>query len=87
MRMFGWVLGGIYVIDGVLGLVMKANRIRKMQHTMWKRVPSKIGRTMEKATAMNDVTLKAWAINNLIAGLGLVTISTLAGRRGTMPAA
>jgi cytoplasmic iron level regulating protein YaaA (DUF328/UPF0246 family) len=81
MRYLGWVLGGLFLTDGLLGLIGKRDLIKRLNSSVGKKLPSKVGNTLNQATNINDTAVKAMGINNVIAGAGMVLVATLTGLR------
>lgn len=79
MRIFGWLLGGLLLADGILAIMKKRDLIKTVTHKVGDKLPSPLSRTLRKATDINDTARKAMAINNLLAGMGMLLVSTLTG--------
>jgi hypothetical protein len=87
MRYVGWVLGGLFLVDGLLGLIGKKDLVKRFNSTVGKRLPDPVEDKLNKATDINDTAITAMGINNLIAGVGMVLVATLTGgrRKGLRP--
>ena len=79
MRVFGWILGGLFLAEGVMSLVWKKDLVVRLNAAVGKKLPDPVEKTLKKATDMNSTAIKAQGINNLIAGAGMVLVSTLLG--------
>ena len=81
MRILGWVLGGLFLTDGVLALTKRQELIKWTNSRIGKRLPGRVEDKLKKATNVNDTALTMMGINNLIAGAGMVLVASLVGLR------
>lgn len=81
MRYVGWILGGLFLADGLLSLIGKRDLVARVNSAVGKKLPGKVEAKLNKATDVSDTALSMMGINNLIAGVGMVLVSTLTGRR------
>lgn len=79
MRYVGWILGGVYLLDGILALSRKRAMVKKVGATVMKRLPDRMERTVKRMTNVNDTAMTAMGINNIIAGTGMVLVASLVG--------
>jgi hypothetical protein len=79
MRILGWLLGGLLLTDGLLSLIGKRDLVCQLNSAVGNRLPAPVGETLKKATDVNPTALTAMGINNLVAGTGMVLVSTLIG--------
>ncbi len=82
MRYLGWSLGGLFLVDGLFSLLGKRDLIKMLNSSLGNKLPKPINKSLKKATNVNDSAFTAMGINNLIAGLGLLVVSTLSGLAG-----
>lgn len=81
MRILGWVLGGLFLTDGLLSIIAKRDLIKVVNTSMGKRLPNRVENKLRKATDVNTTALTAKGIHNLVAGTGMVLIASLIGMR------
>lgn len=79
MRYVGWVLGGLFLVDGLFALIGKRDLLKWANTAVGKRLPNPVEKTLKKATHVNNTTLTTMGINNLVAGAGMLLVSTLTG--------
>ncbi|MHB9132083.1 MAG: hypothetical protein ACYDBB_13495 [Armatimonadota bacterium] len=79
MRYVGWVLGGLFLVDGLVAVVGKRDWMRKVNSAVGSVLPHDAKHAMMKAANVSDEATMAMGINNLIAGTSLVLVSALTG--------
>ncbi len=79
MRYVGWTLGGLFLVDGLLALIGKQDFVKLISNTVGKKLPAPVTKTLKRAGSVNDTAMTGMAINNVIAGTGMVLVATLAG--------
>ncbi|HEY3376927.1 MAG TPA: hypothetical protein VGL77_05470 [Armatimonadota bacterium] len=79
MRYLGLFLGGLFLTDGLLSIIGRKDLVERLNRSVGKRLPDPVNKTLKKATDVNDTALTALGINNLIAGAGMVLVSSLVG--------
>ncbi|MHB0937080.1 MAG: hypothetical protein ACYC6A_11895 [Armatimonadota bacterium] len=80
MRKWGWILGGLFVADGVIALV-SGRRILNWAEKKARKLPrGRLAKLMKQGRQIQPGMLKAWGINNVLAGLGMLAITLLAQR-------
>jgi len=84
MRIFGWVLGGLFLVDGVLALAAKRDVMKVVNVAIGRKLPHPVSKTLRKVTDVNDTALRAMGINNVLAGAGMLVLSTLVGGRSPL---
>ncbi|HOS43394.1 MAG TPA: hypothetical protein PK794_06870 [Armatimonadota bacterium] len=77
MRMVGWVLGGLYALDGLVALVGGRRATRWADRAVGSKLPRRVRRVLH----MGDLLTRTWGANNLLAGLGLLAVAALLPRR------
>jgi hypothetical protein len=81
MRYVGWTLGGLFLVDGLVALFGKQDFIKLLSEKMGKKLPAPVHKTLKRASSVNDTAMAGMAINNVIAGTGMVLVATLSGGR------
>lgn len=80
MRHWGWILGGLFVVDGIIALV-GGPRLLKWSYTKYgKKVPKHLAHQLKEAQNLGPAMTGAWGVNNVVAGLGMLAL-TLSQRR------
>jgi len=79
MRIFGWIFGGLFLLDGMLALIGKRALVKRLDTRIGRRLPARIGRKLHRATALNNTAVTAWGINNVLAGVGMLLVAALVG--------
>jgi len=81
MRLFGLILGGLFVADGAIALV-GGRRIMKWSYEKFgKKTNGRLARTLKHGARVEPGMLTAWGINNMLAGMGMLALTMLAQRR------
>jgi hypothetical protein len=75
--MVGWILGGLYALDGLAALVGGRKASRWLARTVGRKLPRK----MRGVFHMGDTATRTWGVNNLLAGLGMLVVATLVARK------
>lgn len=85
MRLLGWTLGGLFLLDGLIALIGGKRSVKWADQKLSKRLPKPLGKTLHEATRADKRVIRAWGINQLIAGIGM-TLAALSSARavGTM---
>ena len=79
MRILGWVLGALFLTDGLLALINKRPLLKEVNLNVGRSLPEPVGKTLKKASDVNETARAAMGINNLIAGAGMVLVASLIG--------
>jgi hypothetical protein len=77
MRYVGWILGGLYALDGLAALVGGRKATRWADRAVGEKMPRRVRRLFH----MGDTLTRTWGANNLLAGLGLLAVAALSPRR------
>ncbi|GEM_PF-6067416 len=80
MRKLGWILGGLFLLDGLVALIGGKRSVKWMDTRLSKRLPRRLGRTLHQAGKADRRVLRAWGINQIIAGIGM-TLAALSSAR------
>lgn len=81
MKKLGWLLGGIYLVNGIIDLFGGEKAMKWMRSVMAKRLPSPVGHGLRKMTDLNPTALRTMGILNLLGGVGMVLVTATAGAR------
>ncbi len=79
MKKLGLILGGIYLVNGVIDLLGGEHAMKWMHSTMAKRLPAPVGNSLRKMTELNPTALRTIGVLNLLGGIGMVLASATAG--------
>ena len=83
MGKVGWILGGLYAVDGLIALVGGRRVMKWADRRFGRRLPSKWAHLLKQGTNVKPGVLTAWGINNLLAGMGMLAVTMLVRRRAT----
>jgi len=78
MKKLGWILGGIYLVNGIIDLVGGKHAMKWMHHKMARKLPHPVGKALKRMTEVNPVALRTMGILNLVGGTGLVLATAVA---------
>lgn len=81
MRFFGWIFGGYLLLGGAVALLAKPAQIQKMGNAVSKKLPKSMARMYRRAISVNDDAMKMMGAGSVLAGAGMLLVSTLIGRR------
>lgn len=80
MRKIGWILGGLFLLDGLIALIGGMRSVKWMDTRLSKRLPKRLGKTLHEASKADRRVLRAWGVNQLIAGVGM-TLAALSSTK------
>ena len=81
MRNLGWILGGLFLADGIIALVGGPRIMKWSYQKFGKKAPKRLARQMKEAQDIAPGMMGAWGINNVLAGLGMLALTLLLGHR------
>lgn len=71
MRRLGWILGGLFLLDGLVALIGGRRSVKWANAKLSRRLPRSLGKTLREATHADKRVIRAWGINQVIAGIGM----------------
>lgn len=77
MRTAGMILGGLFLVDGLMALCCGKSAARWVNNTFGKSVPGGVREVMKQTEKVDDRVLTSWGINNTIAGTAILLTSML----------
>jgi len=81
MRNWGWILGGLFVADGIIALVGGPRLLKWSYKKYGKQAPKHLARQLKEAQDLGPAMTGAWGVNNVVAGLGMLALTLLSQRR------
>jgi len=81
MRNWGWILGGLFVADGIIALTGGRRMMKWSYDKFGKKTHGRLAGALKEGAHMQPGVLKAWGVNNMLAGMGMLALALLSQRR------
>jgi hypothetical protein len=76
MRSLGWILGGLYALDGLVALLRGEQVMQWADRSLAPKLPARWARMVKQSKPLEPALIRAWGVNNLLAGLGMLLVAT-----------
>jgi hypothetical protein len=79
VRYAGWIIGGMYILDGLVSLLGGHRAIQWTKSNLGPSLPASWNRVLDEMDTADESLITTWGINNLIAGVSIVLVTSFTG--------